>query len=54
MPETLVGFWGIVLWGKIKPLIQHFARGLTQTWPLKFMYSMKHLSGFDNILEAEA
>ena len=41
----------MILKGKVKPLTQHFAGGLTQTWPLKFMLvfdfyeTFKRLSG---------
>ena len=38
MPESLVEIWSmILLWGKTKPVNQHFAVDLTQVWPLKFM-----------------
>ena len=56
MPDSLVEIWGM-LWGKIKPLSQHFAGCLTQAWPLKslpvFIF-FEHLSGYDNIFETEA
>ena len=37
MPASLVEIWGMILMGKIKPLTQNFAGGLTQASPLKFM-----------------
>ena len=37
MPESSVENWGMILWGKIQPLTQHFVGGLTQVWPVKFM-----------------
>ena len=37
MSESLKAMWDMILLGKVKPMTQHFAGGLTQVWPLKFM-----------------
>ena len=37
MQESLIEIWDMILMGKIKPLNQHFAGGLIQVWPPKFM-----------------
>ena len=47
MMESLAEIWDMIL---INPLNQHFAGGLTKAWPLK-SFSMKHLSGYNNILK---